>query len=211
MQLIRQKMVLELTRKGIHAGRVLEAMATVPRHLYVSEALRFSAYSDRSLPIGFGQTISKPSIIALMVQALNLHGDERILEIGTGSGYQTSILAELTDKVITMERIPELSRRAKNLLIWMGYSNIQFLATPDFNEALGLFDKILVCAGAEIMHDELLAKLKPHGTLLIPVSNGSEHIIKRYTKKTDNSIVQEEIGRAIFVPLIVNENIIESA
>lgn len=202
MQYVRNNMIASLKKKGVSSGAVLDVMARVPRHMFVSEALRFRAYDDISLPIGHGQTVSKPSIIGRMVQSLNLRGDERVLEVGTGSGYQSAVISALAGKLVSMERIKELSDRAKNLLFSLGYSNIQFLATDTFTDAEGLFDCIIVCAGADIFPSVLLEKLAVGGTLLVPVTEGDAHLIKKYSKRRDSSIVEETIGQATFVPLI---------
>ena len=203
MEYIRQEMVHDLSRKGIVSSNVLNAVFRVPRHLFVSEALRYSAYRDTSLPIGFGQTISKPSVIAMMVQALSLTGEERVLEIGTGSGYQTAILAQLSASVVSMERIKELSVRAKSVLISFNVGNVTFLNSDDFNETEGEFDAIVVSAGAEIFPVDLCDKVRPGGRLVIPVGNSSGHQIMKYIKKSDGTFIEENIGRATFVPLIM--------
>ncbi len=173
MQYIKQGLIAELRKKGISSGSVLEAMASVPRHLFVSEALRFHAYDDISLPIGNGQTISKPSVIARMVQALGLTGDERVLEIGTGSGYQSAIISRLAGSLVTMERIEELFNRARGVLFGLGYRNITFLRSGDFNEAEGMFDAVIVAAGADILPVSLFGKIAPGGRLVIPSGTGA--------------------------------------
>jgi len=169
----------------------------------VSEALRFHAYDDRSLPIGHGQTISKPSVIASMVQSLGLTGDERVLEIGTGSGYQSAILSRLAGSVVTMERIDELCTRARALLFGLGYRNIQFLHSGDFNDAPGAFDAVIVAAGADILPVSLFGKIVPGGRLIIPVGSRSGHRIKKFIMKRDGSVVEEDLGAATFVPYVV--------
>lgn len=196
-------MVRKLKSMGIHSGSVLQALMFVPRHRFVSEALKFSAYQETSLPIGFGQTISKPSIIALMVQALSLNGEERVLEIGTGSGYQTALLAGLAREIVTMERIGELLERARSQLITMGYQGITFMHNDDFRAAQGTFDRIIVAAGTDIMPPDLLQLLNTGGILLIPIGENGVHIIKKYVKRNDGSVLEESIGEATFVPYIV--------
>ncbi len=202
MHIARSAMLRSLSEKGIQSGRVLDAMYSVPRHFFVSEALRFSAYNDSSLPIGHGQTISKPSVIAGMVQALNLNGTETVLEIGTGSGYQTAILARLARRVVTMERIPMLSERAMSVLSRFGFKNIDFIKSGDFNDAEGEFDSVIVAAGAEILPVSLFSKLSEGGRLIIPVSDGRSHCINRYVRCFDGSVSVDKIGNATFVPLI---------
>lgn len=205
MRYIQEGMIHALRKKGITSGAVLDAMAAVPRHLFVSEALRFHAYDDRSLPIGHGQTISKPSVIAAMVQSLGLTGDERVLEIGTGSGYQSAILSRLSVSVVTMERIGELFTRARGLLFGLGYRNIRFVHSGDFNEVAGDFDAVIVAAGADILPVSLFGKIVPGGRLIIPVGGPAGHRIKKYVMKRDGSVIEEDLGAATFVPYVVGE------
>src|SRR5512134_589453 len=147
----RRRMVQsQLRERGIHDPHVLRIMEALPRHLFVDEALEAKAYSDSALPIGSAQTISQPYMVALMTQALDLTGEEKVLEIGTGSGYQSAILAELADRVFTIERIPSIAAAAKERLTAMGYSNIVFRCadgTLGWRE-MAPFDRVLVTAGA---------------------------------------------------------------
>jgi len=202
MKHIREELIMGLRRERAASDRVLHVMNRIPRHLFVSEALRFKAYNDISLPIGFGQTISKPSIIARMVHALDLRGNERVLEIGTGSGYQTAILAESAAAVVTMERIGDLHDRAKKRLIALKYSNVQFLCTDDFNDVPGLFHSIIVSAGVETLPGEIFNKIADGGNLVIPVQGRSGHDIKKFIKTRDEYIDSDCIGEATFVPYI---------
>ena len=192
------------TDYGITSGSVLEVMNHTPRHFFISEALRYRAYEDISLPIGFNQTISKPSTIARMVQALELTGSERVLEIGTGSGYQSAVIANLVNSLITSERIRELYQRARDkLLINLKYRNVKMMNCSDFHSIDGPFDSIIVSAAADILPADLLDKLDEGGRLIIPVGNNGKHIIKRYIKR-GGYVVEEDIGEASFVPLILN-------
>ena len=206
MKTTRLKMVKALSNKGIYASNILEAMYNIPRHYFVSEALRYSSYSDTSLPIGFGQTISKPSIVAMMVQSLNLTKTDRVLEIGTGSGYQTAILSGLSQSVVTLERIHLLSDRACSVISQLNLKNIKFIKSDDFNSAEGLFDAIIVAAGAEILPVDLFKKLTPTGKLVIPIFSDSTHKIIRYSKNGDK-MIEEFIAEAVFVPLIFGSQI----
>ncbi len=200
----RLAMVEKLQQKGISSGSVLEAMLRVPRHLFVSDALCYRAYDDTSLPIGFGQTISTPSVVASMVQSLKLTGDEKVLEIGSGSGYQAALLAELSSSVTAMERIPELAERSRSVLGSLGYT-VRVITDDDFNVIDSVFDRIIVAAGVAIMPYNLLEKLEPGGILVIPVNeNGSGHRIKRFVRKKDNDYFEEVIGMATFVPYITS-------
>ncbi len=168
----RERMVEEqLLRRGITDARVLAAMRRVPRHLFVDEALRDRAYGDHPLPIGEHQTISQPYIVALMTALLELRGDEKVLEIGTGSGYQTAILAELARRVCSVERLPALATRARALLEGLGYTNVWVrvgngtLGWPD--EAP--FDRILVAAAGPQVPPPLLDQLAESGRMVLPI------------------------------------------
>lgn len=204
----RRSMVVKLEQKGISSGSVLEAMMKVPRDMFMSEALCYRAYDDTSLPIGFGQTISTPSVVATMVQSLRLTGDEKVLEIGSGSGYQAAVLAELAGEITAMERIPELAERSRLVLNSLG-CNVKVICGDNFNDIDGFFDRIIVSAGVRIFPATLLAKLNIGGILVIPVDeSGANHQIKRYVKKGENEFFEEIIGRATFVPYIMNEKIV---
>jgi protein-L-isoaspartate(D-aspartate) O-methyltransferase len=204
----RRNMVMKLELKGISSGSVLDAMMKVPRDRFMSEALCYRAYDDTSLPIGFGQTISTPSVVASMVQSLRLTGDENVLEIGSGSGYQAAILAELAGEVTAMERIPELAERSRTALSGLGYS-VNVVTGDDFNDIESSFDRIIVSAGVRIFPAELLAKLNSGGILVIPVDEkGESHQIKRFVKKGEDDFFEEIIGRATFEPYIMDERIV---
>ncbi len=204
----RRNMVIKLEQKGISSGSVLEAMMRVPRDQFVSEALCYRAYDDTSLPIGFGQTISTPSVVASMVQSLRLTGDEKVFEIGSGSGYQAAVLAELAGEITAMERIPELAERSKAVLKNLGYE-VKVICGDDFNIIESLFDRIIVSAGVRIFPADLLEKLNIGGILVIPVDElGKNHQIKRYVKKSETEYFEEIIGRATFVPYIMDEKIV---
>lgn len=188
----------------IQDKRVLAAMAKILRERFVPPEMRHMAYEDRPLPIGHEQTISQPFIVAMMTQALELGGGEKVLEIGTGSGYQTAILAELARQVVTVERLPELSRAAKRVLDSLGYRNIEM--HPAEADPLGWpagapYDAIVVTAGAPKIPPELLAQLTMGGRLVIPV--GSRHMQELYkiTRQEKKNIVQD-LGGCHFVSLI---------
>ena len=183
--------------------RVIEAMRRVPREAFVSPEQYPVAYDDRPLSIGFGQTISQPFIVALMVQALELRGDEKVLELGTGSGYEAAILAELAQKVVTVECILELAEAAKQVLDNLGYSNIEVHVS---GRTLGWpreapYDTIIVSAGAPTVPKVLLEQLTWNGRLVIPVGSRWQQELVRVTKlKKRNHI--ENMGGCYFVPLI---------
>lgn len=183
--------------------RVVEAMKHVPREAFVSPEQYHAAYDDRPLSIGFGQTISQPFIVALMVQALELKGDEKVLELGTGSGYEAAILAELTQKVVTVECIPELTESAKQVLDKLGYSNIEVhVAGKTLGWLEGApYDAIIVSAGAPSVPQVLLEQLTWDGRLVIPVGSRWQQDLLKVTKlKKGNRI--ENLGGCYFVPLI---------
>jgi protein-L-isoaspartate(D-aspartate) O-methyltransferase len=181
-RLARERMVeTQIKARGLKDERVLKAMLKVPRHLFVDEALRDQAYGDFPLPIGEGQTISQPYIVALMTEALELKGNERVLEIGTGSGYQTAILAELALWVYTIERFPTLLERAKKVLKELGYKNISFKlddGTLGWKEAAP-FDAIIVTAASPDIPPPLVEQLAEGGRMVIPVGDEfSQTLIK---------------------------------
>jgi protein-L-isoaspartate(D-aspartate) O-methyltransferase len=183
--------------------RVIEAMKRIPREAFVSPEQYEVAYDDRPLGIGFGQTISQPFIVALMVQALELDGHEQVLELGTGSGYEAAILAELAQKVVTVECIPELAETATQVLDTLGYSNIEVHVT---GKTLGWpegapYDAIIVSAGAPSVPPVLLDQLAWNGRLVIPVgSRWQQDLLKVVKMRKGNRI--ENLGGCYFVPLI---------
>ncbi|MBW1701994.1 MAG: protein-L-isoaspartate(D-aspartate) O-methyltransferase [Deltaproteobacteria bacterium] len=203
-RLAREKMVKkQLAPRGIKDPRVLEVMGKVHRDRFVEEALVGEAYNDHPLPIGHRQTISQPYIVALMTEALELKGEENTLEIGTGSGYQTAILAELSEKVYTIERVRPLLVKARNMLAELGYNNIMFKA---FDGTLGWkeyepYDAIMVTAGAPKIPQPLLDQLAEDGRLVIPVGNKFSQELIKVTRKKGN-YVQENLGGCRFVDLV---------
>lgn len=203
-RLAREGMVKnQLIPRGITDPRVQEVMGKIPRDRFVEEALVGEAYNDHPLPIGSNQTISQPYIVALMTEALELTGEERVLEIGTGSGYQTAILAELSGKVHTIERIRTLLVKARNLLAELGYTNILFKV---FDGTLGWkeyspYDAIIVTAGAPSAPQPLLDQLAEGGRLIIPVGNKFSQELVRITKIKGN-YTEKNLGGCRFVNLV---------
>ncbi len=189
--------------RGIHDPLVLRAMEKVPRHLFVDEALRERAYGDYALPIGEKQTISQPYVIALTTQALELDGGERILEIGTGSGYQTAILARIAEHVYSLEKIPQLARRARRVLDLLGCYNV---ATRILDGTYGWreeapFDAILVSAVSASIPEKLLDQVRDGGKIILPLEEGeSQHLVCLH--KTDAGWKRETLGPCRFVPLV---------
>jgi len=189
--------------RGVADPRVLAAMAEIPRHLFVPEALRAKAYGDHSLPIGFGQTISQPYVVGIMMSRLALEQGHKVLEIGTGSGYQTAILSRLARTVYSLERIDELARRASALLRSLGCQNASVKA---FDGTYGYpaaapYDRILVTAGTDEVPEPLLEQLAVGGRLVAPIGPPERQrlrVIRR--RKTD--FAQEDGEAVVFVPLV---------
>jgi protein-L-isoaspartate(D-aspartate) O-methyltransferase len=193
----------QLRRRSISDPRVLEAMARVPRHLFVPANYQSAAYEDRPLPIGEGQTISQPYMVAVMTQSLDLRGEERVLEIGTGSGYQAAILAELSKKVYTVERILGLTERAQEMLRTLGYTNISFRTgdgTKGWPEEAP-FDGIIVTAGAPDIPRSLTSQLAEGGRLVIPTGPRYTQTLFKVTRK-GREFTEEDITGCVFVPLV---------
>jgi protein-L-isoaspartate(D-aspartate) O-methyltransferase len=200
----RARMVEEqLLPRGIHDPKTLEAMRRVPRHLFVEDAMKDQAYGDFPLPIGRGQTISQPYIVALMTQSLGLQGHESVLEIGTGSGYQAAILAQICQKVYTVERIDSLLVQARKVFDSLHYLNILTKlddGTHGWPE-YAPYEAIIVTAGGPKVPQPLLEQLADPGTLLIPVGDRGVQDLRKVTKK-DGKITEKTIEYVRFVNLI---------
>jgi protein-L-isoaspartate(D-aspartate) O-methyltransferase len=201
---LRREMVERfVATRGVDDPRVLEAMLAVPRHRFVPEPLRARAYGDHSLPIGHGQTISQPYVVGVMTQKLGVSRDHKVLEIGSGSGYQTAVLATLARSVYSLERIDELARTAAATLASLGFHNVSVKA---FDGTYGYpaaapYDRILVTAGTETVPEPLLAQLAIGGRLVVPIGPAGKQrlrVIRR--RKTDYA--QEEGEDVTFVPLL---------
>ncbi len=203
---LRSAMVADqLVGRGIRNPRVLEAMARVPRHLFVPAEAVPLAYTDRALPIGHGQTISQPYMVAVMTEALALNGGERVLEIGTGSGYQAAILSELAREVVTIERRPELAEAARTRLASLGYTNISVIvADGTAGDSDVLYDAILVTAGAPRVPESLKAQLADGGRLVVPIgSHGQQDLT--VIARTGDAFVESVHESCVFVPLVGRE------
>jgi len=198
----RHNMVEEqIVGRGLHDPRLLATFESVPRHLFVREEDRYYAYSDRPLPIGFEQTISQPYIVALMTNLLQLSGEERVLEVGTGSGYQAAILAHMAHEVHTIEFLPELAARAKRLL--SDYPNV-FCHVGDGSlgwQEAAPYDAIIVTAAAPKAPKTLLDQLMDSGRLVIPIGKRGYQILEVWTRQGDQFDCDEMIEVA-FVPLL---------
>ncbi len=201
---LRDLMVSEqIEARGIKDKRVLEAMREVPRHLFVPSSLKERAYDDTPLSIGEGQTISQPYMVALMTELLRLQGDEKVLEVGTGSGYQAAILAKLAKYVYTVERIPLLADEAKKRLDELGVNNVQ-IVVGDGSRGLpqhSPYQGIIVTAGAPRVPEVLIEQLAEGGRLVIPVGSSSLQMLTVVEKERDKLTTREE-GTCIFVPLV---------
>jgi len=201
----REELIKQLSCE-ISDERVLRAMVKVPREAFVPEQIRHLAYEDRPLPIGDGQTISQPFIVALMTQALELVGTERVLELGAGSGYQAAILAELAREVITVERVPVLAERAKRTLEELGYTNVQVhLAEETLGWRAGApYDAIIVTAAAPRVPQELLSQLVVNGLMVIPVGSLWDQDLLQ-VRKQEEGLAITHLTPCRFVPLIGEE------
>jgi len=194
----------QLVARGIRDARVVDAMRRVPREAFVPEASQALAYADRALPILSGQTISQPFMVAVMTEALMLEGGERVLEIGTGSGYQAAILAELAAEVITIERRPELADAARSTILSLGYTNVEVIVGDG---TLGLpesapFDRILVTAGAPRVPEALTEQLSARGgRLVIPVGSSEQQWLRVIVRDGDR-FDETTHDACVFVPLV---------
>jgi protein-L-isoaspartate(D-aspartate) O-methyltransferase len=201
---VRRRMVdAQVVARGIRDPRVLSALLAVRRHLFVEDALRTRAYDDHPLPIGEHQTISQPYMVAAMTAALNLTGTERVLEIGTGSGYQTAVLAEIVRQVISIERHRPLASKAAQLLATLGYTNVTVTCgdgtrgLPDYAP----YDAILIAAGAPKIPDALIPQLTEGGRLIVPVGDRRSQVLTRLTR-TGNRHQIDTLDSCTFVELV---------
>jgi len=205
----REKMVNDqLKARDITNELVLDAMQKVERHRFVDEALHPRAYNDSALPVGQGQTISQPYIVALTLQNLNPTPDSKVLEIGTGTGYQTALLAEICASVFSIERIPQLASRARKILDELGYTNIAIRVSDG---SLGWreyapFDRIVVAAASSEVPETLIEQLAPSGRLIAPIGNKTGQKLTLFKKK-DDKVKVKTICNCIFVPLIREKTI----
>ena len=200
----RERMVKEqIVARGIEDTRVIQAMNKVPRHLFVENTYYHQAYNDYPLPIGQNQTISQPYMVASMTELLELKGNEKVLEIGTGSGYQTAILALLCSKVYSVERISELTRKARLTLKQLGFSNINLIVrdgTLGWSE-FAPYNGIIVTAGAPEIPNALIEQLANNGRMVIPVGNEASQTLN-FVEKHKGRIYRKEFFGCAFVPLV---------
>ena len=200
----RERLIQRLMEQGIRDPRVLDRIRNVPRHLFMDEAIASRAYEDTALPIGFGQTISQPYVVARMTEAVTVGGTpERVLEIGTGCGYQTAVLAPLVGKLYSIERIAPLLDKARQRVRKLGLKNVRFKHADgaDGWKSLAPFDAILVAAAPHAVPMKLLEQLKDGGRLVAPIGPEGQQELLRLTKRGDQYI-RERLGFVSFVPLV---------
>lgn len=201
---MRRRMVERLIESGVRDERVLAALESIPRHWLVPEALQAQAYKDSALPIGGGQTISAPSTVAMMSEAIGLRGDECVLEIGTGSGYQASVLGALAERVVSIERLPRLAAEARRALDRLGVGNVVVhlgdgtLGRP----AEAPYDAIVITAGAPAVPEPLLEQLAPGGRLVAPIGPREGQRLVRIDRGSDGRFTREVLGPCRFVDLV---------
>ena len=199
----RRKLVKLLREKGIENENVLTAIGKVPRHLFLNSAFEQFAYEDRPFAIGADQTISQPYTVAVQSELLKISKGMKVLEIGTGSGYQAAVLYEMGAKVFTIERIKELFDRTGKLLPKLGYKVKTFFGDGNLGvPTWAPYDRIIITAGAPIIPEGLITQLKPGGIMVIPLTIGEEEIMKTITKKDDGSLEVNEHGTFRFVPML---------
>ncbi len=199
---LRKALVEELAKKGITDARVLEAIGKVPRHIFLDSTLDNIAYQDKALPIGCDQTISQPFTVAFQTQLLEIKPNDKVLEIGTGSGYQTSVLCEMKAKVFSIERHKPLFVRAKSILELMKYNAKCFFG--DGYKGLPIyspFDKIIITCGTKTIPDDLISQMKSGGVLVIPIGDKTQTMY-RITKISEKELSTEKFGDFKFVPML---------
>ena len=202
-QRTRDRLVARLRSEGVRNEAVLDVIRNTPRHLFVDEALSSRAYEDTALPIGYNQTISQPYIVAVMTELVIANTPKKVLEVGTGSGYQAAVLAQLVEKIYTVERIAPLASQARQRFRQLGLRNIRAshsdgtVGLPEFAP----FDAIIVTAAAESVPEELLQQLAPGGRLVIPVGGRDFQVLKVITRHED-SFESEDREAVVFVPLL---------
>jgi protein-L-isoaspartate(D-aspartate) O-methyltransferase len=204
---MRKQLVDQIREKGITDERVLAALLNVPRHFFLDSAFEKQAYEDRAFPIGEDQTISQPYTVAYQTQLLDVKPFQKILEVGTGSAYQASVLAELKAKVYTIERQKKLFDANKEFLFLQQYPTLNMFFGDGFEglPTYAPFDKILITAAAPYVPEKLLKQLKPGGIMVLPLDEGENQRMHRIRKETDGSITDEKFDEFSFVPMLVGK------
>lgn len=204
----RRRRLVRSIQTGVKVSdRVVDAMMAVPRHAFVPEMLQGSAYADEPLPIGEGQTISQPTVVAMMTQALGLRGDELVLEVGTGSGYQAAVLSRLCRRVESIEIIPSLAERARSVLARLGYENVSVRVGDGYQglAALAPFDAIVITAAPPEIPQKLVEQLRDGGRLVVPVgpAHGEQDLV--VLRKRGGEVMRSSLGPVRFVPMVRGE------
>ena len=204
---LRKKLVDQIREKGITDESVLQAIMQVPRHFFLDSAFEKQAYEDRAFPIGEDQTISQPYTVAYQTQLLQIKPFDKILEVGTGSAYQASVLAELKAKVYSIERQKKLFDSNKNFSFLKNYHSLRMFYGDGFEglPTYAPFDKILITAAAPYVPEKLLEQLKPGGCMVLPLDEGDNQRMHRITKQADGSLVEEKFDEFSFVPMLVGK------
>jgi protein-L-isoaspartate(D-aspartate) O-methyltransferase len=205
---LRKKLIEILREKGITDNNVLEAINNIPRHFFLDSAFDEIAYEDRAFPIGDGQTISQPYTVAYQSQLLQIKPFDKILEIGTGSIYQASVLAEMGANVYTIERQKNLYDKTKQFFFKSKYPNLKFFYGDGFEglPTYGPFDKVIITAAAPFIPPKLIEQLKPGGKMVVPVDEGDQQRMLRLTKNADGSYSEEAFENFSFVPMLTGKN-----
>ena len=200
---MRKRLVEGIRIKGVRDSRVLDAIAKVPRHLFMDSSFIQFAYKDQAFPIGAGQTISQPFTVAFQTHLLQIQPNEKVLEVGTGSGYQAAVLVEMGAIVFTIERQRELFLKVQQLLPELGY-HPKFFYGDGYKglPTYGPFDKIIVTAGAPVLPEELLQQLRVGGVLVAPIGPSEKQIMCRVTRKSEDEFEKEKHGTFVFVPML---------
>jgi protein-L-isoaspartate(D-aspartate) O-methyltransferase len=205
---LRKQLVDGLRDKGISDDRVLQAIGNIPRHFFLDSAFDKTSYEDRAFPIGESQTISQPYTVAYQTQLLDVKQHDKVLEIGTGSGYQAIVLAEMGVKVFTIERQKKLFDLHRNFILRNKYPNVKYFYGDGFEglPTYAPFDRVIVTAAAPFIPEKLIAQMKPGAKMVIPVGEGGIQAMLRITKNTDGSTSQENFDKFSFVPMIEGRN-----
>ncbi|MBX2934006.1 MAG: protein-L-isoaspartate(D-aspartate) O-methyltransferase [Ferruginibacter sp.] len=205
---LRKKLINHLREKGISDEQVLRAMEVIPRHYFLDSAFDKIAYEDRAFPISEGQTISQPYTVAYQTQLLQVKPNEKILEIGTGSIYQATVLAQMGAKVFTIERQKNLFEKTKQFVLKNQYPTIKFFYGDGYEglPTYAPFDKVIITAAAPFIPPKLVQQLKPGGKMVIPVDEGAHQRMLRITKNDDDSITEEAFENFSFVPMLTGKN-----
>ena len=204
---LRKKLVLELMKKGIKDENVLKSINLIPRHLFLHKDFENFAYVDKPFPIGFEQTISQPYTVAFQTQALEIKAGDKVLEIGSGSGYQTSILVSMKAEVFSIERIHELYKQSKRILSILNLMPVKIIWEDGYlgSKKDAPFDKILIAAACADIPMNLVKQLKVGGKMIIPIGNQKNQIMNLITRISKNKIKKTEMGNFLFVPMLTNK------